>query len=80
MSVLGKLRSQLYSRLESRHTPVDVTHAQALRWFDDPDPTAGSPWDKGERLARLVRQMPTLLVLDELERLQNPPGPDSGRL
>lgn len=33
MSVLGKLRNKLYNRLESRHTPVDVTHAQALRWF-----------------------------------------------
>ncbi|MCZ6649169.1 MAG: FkbM family methyltransferase [Acidobacteria bacterium] len=37
MSVLGKLRNQLYSRLESRHTPVDVTHAQALRWFQRRD-------------------------------------------
>jgi hypothetical protein len=52
----------------------------ALRWFGDPDPTAGSPWDKGERLARLVRQARTLLLLDGLEPLQYPPGPDGGRL
>jgi tetratricopeptide (TPR) repeat protein len=51
----------------------------ALRWFGDPDPTAGSPWDKGERLARLVRNQRTLLLLDGLEPLQFPPGPDEGR-
>jgi tetratricopeptide (TPR) repeat protein len=46
----------------------------ALRWFGDPDPTAGTPWDKGERLARLVRRQRTLLLLDGLEPLQFPPG------
>jgi tetratricopeptide (TPR) repeat protein len=46
----------------------------ALRWFGDHDPTAGSPWDKGERLARLVKQQRTLLLLDGLEPLQFPPG------
>lgn len=52
----------------------------ALRWFRDTDPAAGSPWDKGERLARLMRQERTLLILDGLEPLQNPPGPDGGKL
>jgi len=33
MSVLGRMKRRMQSRLESRHTPVDVTHAQALRWF-----------------------------------------------
>ncbi len=46
----------------------------ALRWFGDPDPTAGSPWDKGERLAHLIRAQRTLLVLDGLEPLQQPPN------
>jgi tetratricopeptide (TPR) repeat protein len=46
----------------------------ALRWFGDPDPTAGSPWDKGERLAQLIRAQQTLLVLDGLEPLQQPPN------
>jgi len=46
----------------------------ALRWFGDPDPTAGTPWDKGERLARLIRNQRTLLLLDGLEPLQFPPG------
>ncbi|MDK1021994.1 MAG: NACHT domain-containing protein [Candidatus Hydrogenedentes bacterium] len=66
----------------TRQTAVSADTAidAALRWFDDPDPKAGSPWDKGERLARLVRQEPTLLILDGLEPLQNPPGPDGGRL
>ncbi len=54
--------------------------AAALRWFGDPDPGEGSPWDKGERLAGLVRQKQTLLILDGLEPLQNPPGPDEGKL
>ena len=52
----------------------------ALREFGDDAPEAGSPWDKGERLAGLVREKKTLLVLDGLEPLQNPPGPDEGRV
>ena len=59
---------------------ADTAVAEALQWFGDPDPAAGSPWDKGERLAKLVRATPTLLILDGLEPFQNPPGPEEGRL
>jgi predicted ATPase len=52
----------------------------ALTWFGDPDPRLGTAWEKGERLAKLVRRCRTLLVLDGLEPLQNPPGPQEGRL
>ena len=61
-------------------TSADPFIDAALRWFDDPDPTAGSPWDKGERLARHIKQTRTLLVLDGLEPLQHPPGPLEGQL
>jgi tetratricopeptide (TPR) repeat protein len=52
----------------------------ALTWFRDPDPRLGTAWQKGERLARLIAYRRTLLVLDGLEPLQNPPGPQEGRL
>jgi tetratricopeptide (TPR) repeat protein len=52
----------------------------ALNWFGDPDPRIGTGWEKGERLAKLVSHRRTLLVLDGLEPLQNPPGPQEGRL
>jgi hypothetical protein len=52
----------------------------ALNWFGDPDPRTGTGWEKGERLAKRVAQRRTLLVLDGLEPLQNPPGPQEGRL
>jgi NACHT domain len=52
----------------------------ALAWFGDPDPRIGTGWEKGERLAKLVAHRRTLLVLDGLEPLQNPPGPQEGRL
>jgi tetratricopeptide (TPR) repeat protein len=52
----------------------------ALTWFGDPDPSLGTAWEKGERLAKLVAHRRTLLVLDGLEPLQNPPGPQEGRL
>jgi len=52
----------------------------ALSWFGDPDPRVGTAWEKGERLAKLVAHRRTLLVLDGLEPLQNPPGPQEGRL
>jgi hypothetical protein len=54
-----------------RVTSADAFIATGLEWFGDPDPTAGSPWDKGERLARLVAQNRTLLLLDGLEPLQS---------
>jgi tetratricopeptide (TPR) repeat protein len=43
---------------------------EALRWFGDDDPKRGSPWDKGERLAKLIGSSRTILVLDGLEPLQ----------
>src|SRR5439155_6635710 len=54
--------------------------AGALRFFGDPSPSEGSPSDKAKRLAALVRRQRTLLILDGLEPLQYPPGPDEGRL
>src|SRR3974390_2389720 len=52
----------------------------ALSWFGDPDPRLGTAWEKGERLAKHIGHRRTLLVLDGLEPLQNPPGPQEGRL
>jgi hypothetical protein len=52
----------------------------ALTWFGDPDQRLGTAWEKGERLAKLVARRRTLLVLDGLEPLQNPPGPQEGRI
>ena len=51
-----------------------------LTWFGDPDPRFGTAWEKGERLAKLVSRRRTLLVLDGLEPVQNPPGPQEGRV
>jgi hypothetical protein len=51
-----------------------------LTWFGDSDPRLGTPWEKGERLAKLVAHRRTLLILDCLEPLQNPPGQQEGRL
>jgi len=63
-----------------RAASADLFIDQALRWFGDTDPTQGSPWDKGERLAGFIRQTRTLLILDGLEPLQHPPGYHEGRL
>ena len=52
----------------------------ALAWIGDPDPRHGTAWEKGERLAKLVAHRRTLLILDGLEPLQNPPGPQEGRI
>ncbi|MDX1998256.1 MAG: hypothetical protein SF066_11105 [Thermoanaerobaculia bacterium] len=59
---------------ESRNGSADTFIAHGLRFFGDPDPTAGSPHDRGARLAGLVRQERTLLILDGLEPLQHGPG------
>jgi predicted ATPase len=52
----------------------------ALTWFGDPDPRIGTAWEKGVRLAKLIAHRRTLLLLDGLEPLQNPPGPQEGRV
>ncbi len=54
-----------------RVTSANLFISEALKWFGDPDPTAGSPWDQGQRLANLVRQQKTLLLLDGMEPLQS---------
>ena len=59
---------------------ADVFVDVSLSWFGDPDPTKGSSWERGERLAQLIRMKRTLLFLDGLEPLQLPPGPDEGRV
>ncbi len=57
---------------EGKQSSADQFIDFALRFFGDPDPTQGSPWDKGQRLTDLVREQKTLLILDGLEPLQNP--------
>ncbi|MEZ5936535.1 MAG: toll/interleukin-1 receptor domain-containing protein [Alphaproteobacteria bacterium] len=54
-----------------RVTSADAFIDEALRFFGDNDPTAGSPWAKGERLAGLVGAEKTLLILDGMEPLQD---------
>lgn len=63
-----------------RVTSADQFIATALKWFGDDDPTKGSPWDKGQRLADLVRNEPTLLVLDGMEPLQSDLGFERGTI
>jgi tetratricopeptide (TPR) repeat protein len=66
---------------ESRQTSADLFMAEALAFFGDPDPTLGGAHERGERLAGLIRQHRTLLVLDGIEPLQYPPNdPQAGRL
>ncbi|MCP4601590.1 MAG: hypothetical protein GY847_13945 [Proteobacteria bacterium] len=65
---------------EGGQASAELFIASALKWFGDPSPDDGSPWEKGERLAGLVKAGKTLLVLDGLEPLQYPPGEMEGRL
>jgi tetratricopeptide (TPR) repeat protein len=70
-----------YRQGTSRETSsADEFLDTALNWFGDPDPRLGTAWEKGERLAKLAAHRRTLLVLDGLEPLQNPPGPKEGRV
>jgi tetratricopeptide (TPR) repeat protein len=64
----------------NKEASADLFVSAALQWFGDADPTRGSPWEKGLRLAELLRRQPTLLVLDGLEALQHPLPPHLGEL
>ncbi|HYG81350.1 MAG TPA: tetratricopeptide repeat protein [Pyrinomonadaceae bacterium] len=48
---------------------------QALETFGEQNPGQKSLWDRGQRLAELVSEQPTVLVLDGVEPLQYGPGP-----
>lgn len=63
---------------EGKQASADEFMQETLRWFGDEDPTQGSAVDKGRRLANLVRQSKTLLILDGMEPLQHPPGKGHG--
>jgi len=67
---------------EGAQTSADEFIDMALRWFGDPEmaDSSRSPWDKGERLAGLVKKQRTLLILDGMEPLQNPPGQGEGEI
>ncbi|MES1242557.1 MAG: toll/interleukin-1 receptor domain-containing protein [Acidobacteriota bacterium] len=66
---------------QDRVASADRFLDHALAWFGDPDPKAGAARDRGLRLAELIRQEKTLLVLDGIEPLQHPPNhPLAGRL
>ncbi|MSM38683.1 MAG: DUF4365 domain-containing protein [Geobacter sp.] len=65
---------------EGTQASADEFFAQTLEWFGDPNPAQGSPWERGLRLAGLVRESRTLLILDGLEPIQYPTGPMQGRL
>jgi len=65
---------------KERVTSADKFISDALVWFDDPDPKKGSPWDKGQRLADLIRKKKTLLILDGLEPLQSAHDFEKGKI
>ena len=54
---------------EGKQASAEQFIATALKWFGDPEPDVGSPWEKGERLAEYVRKQRTLRILDGLEPL-----------
>ena len=64
----------------NRAAGADTFVAWALRWLGDPTPNTGTPWERGSRLGALLGKRRILLVLDGLEPLQFPPGPDSGKI
>ena len=59
---------------DDRQATGDAFIDGALRFFGDPDPKAGSARDRGLRLAELIRAKRTLLVLDGMEPIQEPPS------
>lgn len=65
---------------EGKQASADEFIQQTLEWFGDPNPEEGAAYEKGKRLASLVRQQKTLLILDGLEPLQHPSKDMMGQL
>ncbi|HEX9622354.1 MAG TPA: TIR domain-containing protein, partial [Polyangiaceae bacterium] len=67
-----------YSQGTGRMSTADRFIEAAFRFFGSEMPRELSMWDQGEKLAELVRQKKTLLVLDGLEPLQSDSAADRG--
>lgn len=66
---------------QERVTSADEFLVKALEWFGDASRGEGlSPWDRGKRLAELVRDERNLLLLDGLEPLQSGQAFDRGKV
>ncbi|MBU2623206.1 MAG: TIR domain-containing protein [Proteobacteria bacterium] len=63
-----------------RVTSADMFINEALKWFGDTNPAEGSEWEKGKRLAKLVREKKTLLILDGMEPLQSDMDFEKGKI
>ncbi len=65
---------------DTRVASSDGFFDEALRWFGHAGELPRDPADRGRLLAGLVARRPTVLILDGLEPLQHPPGPQGGKL
>ena len=65
--------------MDRSEASADAFTTEAFKWFGEPAPPA-NPWDRGRRLGELVKGERTLLILDGLEAVQHPSGPDEGKL
>ena len=57
---------------EDKQASADEFFNDALKWFDNQDKTLKTSRDKALKLAELIKQQKTLLILDGLEPLQYP--------
>ncbi|KAA3615419.1 MAG: hypothetical protein DWQ05_13775 [Calditrichaeota bacterium] len=65
---------------EETQVSADDFFNDTLVWFGYDGPVIPSAWDKGKKLAELVRAQRCLLILDGLEPMQYPPGEMQGYL
>jgi len=63
-----------------RVTSADQFIQESLEWFGDIEPSRGSPWDKGQRLAALILESNALLILDGMEPLQTDNTVEYGKI
>lgn len=63
-----------------RVTSDDLFITTALEWFGDRNQEQASPWDRGKRLAKLIRHQKTLLILDGIEPLQSTHEVEAGKI
>ena len=69
------LGCSFYSQGTRDHAATsDQFIAQSLRLLGDTRLSAGSQWERGQRLAERLAERPTILILDGLEAMQYGPG------
>lgn len=64
---------------DQQEASADAFITDLFNWLAEPEVPA-NPWERGCKLAEVLKRQRYLLILDAFEAVQYPPGPDEGKI